>query len=102
VGTEKGQELTRVLIGNEATLDVAKAEQDMLAAADEMLTRNPDVGAFVCECHNMAPYSRLVAATFKKPVYDVYTFIRWFQSGLQPHDFGCPSNGVPAQGWGER
>lgn len=102
VGTENGKELTRVMIGNEMELDCALAEQDMLAAADEMLHRYPDVGAFVLECHNMAPYSRIVNATFHKPVYDVYTFVSWFQSGLAPRDFGYPGSGIPANGWSER
>jgi Asp/Glu/hydantoin racemase len=92
VGTENGQELTRVLIGNEMELDVEKAEDDMLAAAAEMLTRYPDVGAFVLECHNMAPYSRLVSMTFNMPVFDVYTLVSWFHSGLSPRDFGYPDN----------
>jgi hypothetical protein len=102
VGTENGKELTRVLIGNEMDLDCALAEEDMLAAAEEMLQRYPEVGAFVLECHNMAPYSRIVQATFQKPVYDVYTFISWFHSGLSPRDFGYPGAGVPRQGWSER
>jgi hypothetical protein len=102
VGTENGKELTRVLIGDERELDVEKAEGDMLAAAEEMVTRYPKVGAFVLECHNMAPYARLVSTTFNKPVFDVYTFVSWFHSGLAPRDFGCPASDTPRNGWGER
>ena len=92
VGTENGKELTRVLIGDEHELDVEKAEDDMLAAADEMLSRHPDVGALVFECHNMAPYSRLVSATFNLPVFDVFTLVTWFHSGIAPRDFGYPTS----------
>ena len=87
IGTENGRELTRVLINNEMELDVEKAAGDMLSAAEEMLERHPNVGAFVFECHNMAPYSLLVSTTFGKPVFDVYTFVSWFHSGLAPRGF---------------
>jgi hypothetical protein len=102
VGTEGGRELTRVLIGNEAELDLALAEQDVLAAGAEMLRRHPDVGAFVLECHNMAPYARVLAHVFGLPVYDVHTLVTWFHAGIAPRDFGPPGAGPLPRGWRER
>lgn len=93
VGTENGTELTRVLLGNERELDCEAAEKDMLQATEELLRRHPEVGAIVVECHNMAPYSRAVARTFRIPVYDVYTLVTWFHAGLSPRDFGPPGAG---------
>ena len=43
VGTEKGTELTRVLINNETVLDYEAAEKDMLQAAEELLRRHPEI-----------------------------------------------------------
>ena len=97
VGTENGRELTRVLLGDETELDFDLAAQDMLECGAEMLRRHPDVGAFVLECHNMAPYSRMLANAFCVPVYDVYTLVIWFHAGLSPRDFGAPVGG-----WRER
>ncbi|MEO3475990.1 aspartate/glutamate racemase family protein [Roseomonas sp. CAU 1739] len=93
VGTENGTELTRVLLGNERELDCEAAEKDMLQATEELLRRHPETGAIVLECHNMAPYSRAVARTFRIPVYDVYTLVTWFHAGLSPCDFGPPATG---------
>ena len=90
VGTEKGRELTRVLINNERELDYELAERDMLDAASELLSCHPQTGAIVLECHNMAPFSRCIARNFRIPVYDVYTLITWFHAGLSPRDFGPP------------
>ena len=99
-GTEHGREFTRVLIGNEATLDVAAAEQDILAAGAALIAQHPDVGAILLECTNMAPYARALSEHTGRPVYDIYSFITWFQAGLAPRDFGPP--GSAARAWRER
>lgn len=102
VGTEKGTELTRVLLNNEPELDYAAAEKDMLQATEELLRRHPETGAIVLECHNMAPFSRCVARTFGIPVYDVYTLVTWFHAGLSPRDFGPPGSAPGHADWRER
>ncbi|MGZ5141245.1 MAG: aspartate/glutamate racemase family protein, partial [Burkholderiales bacterium] len=100
-GTENGREFTRVLLGDEMEMDYAKAEQDVLDAGDDLLKRHPEVGALVLETHNMGPYSRALNNRLNIPVYDVYTFVRWFHSGLEPRDFGHPGSAtLPV--WRER
>jgi Asp/Glu/hydantoin racemase len=99
-GTEGGSEFTRVLIGNEGELDVAKAEADILAAGRELVTRHPAVGAVVLECTNMAPYARALSEAIGLPVFDIVGFIGWFHAGLAPRDFGHP--GSAARPWRER
>jgi Asp/Glu/hydantoin racemase len=89
VGTdEHGGEFTRVVVGNELRLDVDAAEADMLQAVDALMERNRDVGAILLECTNMTPYSEAVAAHSGLPVFDMYGFISWFQTGLRPRKFG--------------
>lgn len=88
VGTEDGDELTRVLLGDELSLDVGRARGDMLGAATRLRERHPDVGAIVLECTNMTPYSAAVAAATGLPVYDFYSFVTWFHAGLRPRRFG--------------
>lgn len=102
VGTEGGREFTRVLLGDELEMDYEKAEQDVVDAGHELVRRHPDVGALVLECHNMAPYSWRLQNELGIPIYDVYTFVRWFQSGLEPRNFGYPSSSTPPYGWRER
>jgi len=100
VGTEGGREFTRVLIGNEEKLDVAKAEQDILDAGDQLITRHPEVGAVLLECTNMSPYARGLRERVRRPVYDIYSFMTWFHAGLSPRDFGPPASAPAA--WRER
>lgn len=99
-GTDDGREFTRVLIGDEPELDVAAAEQDLLEAGAALKNAHPDLGAIVLECTNMAPYSRALRDHLGLPIFDIVSFINWFQAGLRPRDFGPP--GSAPRPWRER
>jgi hypothetical protein len=100
VGTEGGNEFTRVLLGDEERLDCAAAERDILDAGDALLAGCPDIGAVVLECTNMAPYAGALRRWLRLPVFDIYAFITWFHAGLVPRDFGPPGS-APCD-WRER
>jgi hypothetical protein len=87
VGTEAGGELTRVVMGDEPTLDVAAATRDVLAAGERLVRAHPRVGAIVLECANMPPYAAALARHLSLPVYDFYSFVTWFRAGLRPRAF---------------
>ena len=101
IGTEGGREFTRVLLNDEIEIDYALAEQDILEDGEKLLKKHPEVGALVLECHNLAPYSRALNDLLRIPIYDVYTFVCWFHSGLQPRDFGHPGSATRPV-WRER
>ena len=87
-GTENGREFFRVLIkGEKDDMDVSLAQQDVVDAARELVSRHPDVGAIVLECTNMPPYAAAVQAAVGLPVYDIYSMITWFHAGLRPRMF---------------
>jgi len=100
IGTDDGSEFSRVMINDEERLDVAAAESDILAAGDKLVAHHDGIGAVVLECTNMVPYARAVAQRLRLPVFSIYTFVTWFQSGLVPRDFGPPSR--LAGEWRER
>jgi hypothetical protein len=100
VGTDRGSEFSRVMINDEERLDVAAAERDILAAGDELVASHDGIGAVLLECTNMVPYARTLSQRLRLPVFSIYTFVTWFQSGLIPRDFGHPSS-VPGE-WRER
>ena len=64
------------------------AEQDIVDAGKQLVTRHPDVGAIVLECTNMPPYAAALQAAVGLPVYDIYSMITWFHAGLRPRVFG--------------
>jgi hypothetical protein len=88
VGTENGDEFFRVLIKAEKDdMDVALAERDVVYAGKELVAGHPDVGAIVLECTNMPPYAAALQAEVGLPVYDIYSMIAWFHTGLRPRVF---------------
>lgn len=100
VGTDDGREFSRAILGDEMELDVSAAELDIIDAGDTLKTRHPDLGAVVLECTNMAPYARALSEHLGMPVFDIVSFVTWFQAGLRPRDFGPP--GSAARMWRER
>jgi Asp/Glu/hydantoin racemase len=92
IGTDGGREFSRAIIGDEAMLDVAAAEQDIIDAGQALVERNPEIGAVLLECTNMAPYARALRQHLGLPIYDIYSFVTWFHAGLSPRDFGHPAS----------
>jgi hypothetical protein len=88
VGTDGGSEFSRVMINDEERLDVAAAERDILAAGDRLVASHDGIGAVLLECTNMVPYARALSQRLRLPVFSIYTFVTWFQSGLTPREFG--------------
>ena len=65
IGTESGREFNRRQLQN----------------------GHENIGAIVLECINMAPYAVDIQKLTGLPVYSIYTFINWSQSGLVPRKF---------------
>jgi hypothetical protein len=91
-GTENGVEFYRFIHENDTRMDVAAAEQDLLDAGRDLVSRHPEVGAVILECTNMTPYARAMSEVLALPVYSIYSFICWFHAGLAPRDFGHPGS----------
>ena len=85
--TEGGREFTRAILGNEPELDVELAREDNVAAAQDLVHANPDLGAIVLECTNMVPYAHAIREAVGLPVYSILSFVNWFQCGLEPRQF---------------
>jgi Asp/Glu/hydantoin racemase len=84
----EGGELATVIQRDLTSLDVAKAEADVIAAGERLVAKAPDVGAIVLECTNMAPYSRALSAALGLPVYDIIGLLDWWRRSLEPPAFG--------------
>ena len=85
--TEGGREFTRVVLGNEAELDVEAARADNVDAACALKAQHAELGAIVLECTNMVPYAADISAATGLPVFSIESFITWFQAGLVPRRF---------------
>ncbi|MHA1523383.1 MAG: aspartate/glutamate racemase family protein, partial [Alphaproteobacteria bacterium] len=81
------REFTKVILGDEMELDVAKAQRDILDAGAELVRNNPDLGAIVLECTNMVPYARALRQTLGLPVYSIQTLVEWLHGAQMPRHF---------------
>ncbi|MEL6792903.1 MAG: aspartate/glutamate racemase family protein, partial [Pseudomonadota bacterium] len=90
VGTDPSGEFSRVILGDEETIDVERARRDNVDAALDLVKRHPEVGAIVLECTNMCPYADDIRRATGRPVFSMVTFLEWFHAGLQPTPWPAP------------
>ena len=81
-GMPADSEFARRILNNDATLDYAQAERDVVAAAQRLVARCPAVGTLVLECTNMPPYRKAVQHATGLPVVDAQTAIKAFWRSL--------------------
>lgn len=87
VGTDLGDEFSRVILGNEPQLDVEAARRDLVNAGNELVAIHEYVGAILLECTNMMPYAADIAKATGRPVFTMESFVCWFQSALVPRRY---------------
>ena len=68
-GVDHAGEFARAILGNHPTMDLARAQADVIAAAQALARRAPGLRKLVLECTNMPPYAQAVRAA----------------TGLEPH-----------------
>ncbi len=68
-------------------IDTQAVQQEVLEAAQALFEAHPDIGAFVCECHNLAPYAPAVAKAMSRPVFDIISFAHWVYSTISKQEF---------------
>lgn len=67
------------------TYDTLRAE--VVEAAKSLVAKNPQVGAIVLECTNLAPFSYDIAQATGLMVYDTVTLVNSFHAALKPRDY---------------
>ncbi|MBA0050175.1 aspartate/glutamate racemase family protein [Streptomyces sp. AJS327] len=81
VGLEDGDHFYPVVVGQDGPLDVARAEDEVVAVCRKALADDPSIGAFVFECTNLPPYAPAVRNATGLPVWDAITMAHWLQAG---------------------
>jgi len=86
-GTDPNREFSSGILNDRATLDFDQCREDNLTAAKALMNEHKNIGAIVLECTNMIPYAADIRKLTGVPVYSIYSFVTWFQSGLMPRRF---------------
>lgn len=78
-GLAPGGHLQRVLLEDQSTLDVERAEAEVVAAAQRLVQRAPWVQTIVFECTNLPPYANAVRRATGRRVYHLIDLVaeRW-------------------------
>jgi len=63
-------------------LDPEVAEHEIVDIARDALAQAPEIGAFVFECTNLAPYSMAVRRATGCPVFDIVSLVRWLHEAV--------------------
>jgi hypothetical protein len=74
-GIAAGSAFQRTLLDNRVELDTADALLQVVAAAQRLVARHPDLTDIVLECTNMPPYADAVRRATGRRVHDITTLI---------------------------
>jgi hypothetical protein len=75
------------ILKDSASLDREQIEKEVLQRADHLLQTYPEVGSFVLECHNLAPYALALQEATGKPVFDIIDFASWVYSTVKKNPY---------------
>ena len=64
-----------------------RQHDEVLALAEDLVRRYPEVGAIVSECANLLRYAAPIRERTGRPVFDLRTLVMWQLAGLQPAAF---------------
>ena len=81
-GLEHEREFTRVLLGNQMSLDVEAARREHIRVAQQLRTEHPEVSALVLECTNMPPYRADIQAATGLAVFDIVHLVQMVHTAL--------------------
>lgn len=86
-GLEDAPAFRDPILKDGASLDRDQIERDVVQRSQDLLRSHPDIGAFVFECHNLAPYARAVQQVTGKPVFDIIDYATWVYGTVCKRDF---------------
>jgi len=77
IGLEDVRAFREPILKNGTTLNREQIQEAILKRVNDMLQTDPEIGSFVFECHNLAPYAQAVQEATGKPVFDIIDFATW-------------------------
>jgi hypothetical protein len=86
-GLEGKPHFAASILADAEDLSPEHIQNEVMEAARELMEKHPDIGSFVFECHNLAPYAGMVAEAFQKPVFDIVAMAHWVQANVFKRGF---------------
>ncbi|WNJ87990.1 aspartate/glutamate racemase family protein [Bosea sp. 685] len=79
-GLPKGGAFHRLIEGGQP-YDRPVLEKELMDTVEDLIAREPSIGAIVLECTNLPPFSEAIHKRFSLPVFDILTLGRWLHAG---------------------
>lgn len=86
-GLEDIPEFKKTILDGEPHLDKEVLEREIVNSACQLVKEHPDIGCFVLECHNLAPYSQAIQRSTQLPVLDIIDFAEYVYSMVVKRDY---------------
>ena len=87
IGMPASSEFQRSIRAGDTSVSFETLQREVLAVAESMLAADDSIGAIVCECTNLTPYSHAMNRRLRVPVFDMVTLVHWFHRSLRPERF---------------
>jgi hypothetical protein len=87
IGMPPASEFQRSIREGDASVPFETLRDEVLGVARRMIEDDPSIGAIVCECTNITPYSHDLVRELGVPVFDMVTLVQWFHRALRPQHF---------------
>lgn len=87
VGMPPSSQFQRSIRRGDTSVPFEMLKSEVLDVAERMVKDDPSIGAIVCECTNLSPYSHDIRRQLGVPVFDMVTLVHWFYRGLHPERF---------------
>ena len=91
-GLEDAPAFSEPIMANGQILQKQAIEAEVLERSLALLKQYTDIGAYVFECHNLAPYGQAVQQATGLPVFDVLDFANWVHNGLVKRSYPYPGS----------
>lgn len=87
IGLEDVPAFRDPILKDGAALDREQIESEIVLRAARLLQTQTEIGSFVFECHNLAPYALAVQGATGKPVFDIIDFANWVYSTVKKNSY---------------
>jgi len=87
IGMPPNSEFQRSIREGDASVPLEVLRDEVLEVAQRVIADDPTIGAIVCECTNLTPYSHEINQRLGVPVFDMVTLVHWFHRALRPQKF---------------
>ena len=87
VGLPATSEFQRSIREGDNSVPFEVLKNEVLHTAECIVRDDSSVGAIVCECTNITPYSHEINRRLGVPVFDMVTLVHWFHRALRPQRF---------------